>query len=55
VSDATAATELIVALRTVRPGDLNLVLVVHAPGVRARGLPGFLVAVRWRSTAWSRR
>ena len=44
VSDATAATDLIVALRTGDgPGDLSLFLVdARAPGVRARGLPGFL-------------
>jgi alkylation response protein AidB-like acyl-CoA dehydrogenase len=44
VSDATAATDLIVALRTGDgPGDMSLVLVdARAPGVRARRLSGFL-------------
>ena len=44
VSDATAATDLIVALRTGDgPGDVSLFLVdARAPGVRARCLPGFL-------------
>jgi alkylation response protein AidB-like acyl-CoA dehydrogenase len=44
VSDANAATELIVAVRTgTAPGDLGLVIVdTSAPGVRARRLPGFL-------------
>ncbi len=44
VSDANAATDLIVAVRTGdRPGDLSLLLVdARAAGVRARRLPGFL-------------
>ena len=44
VSDATAATELIVAVRTGDgPGDVSLLLVdAHDPDVRARRLPGFL-------------
>jgi alkylation response protein AidB-like acyl-CoA dehydrogenase len=44
VSDATAATHLVVAVRTGGgPGDLSLLLVdAHAPGVRTRRLPGFL-------------
>jgi alkylation response protein AidB-like acyl-CoA dehydrogenase len=44
VSDATAATHLIVAVRTGdAPGDVSLLLVdARAPGVRARRLPGFL-------------
>ena len=44
VSDANAATELIVALRTGDgPGDLGLLLVdAGAPGVRIRRLSGFL-------------
>jgi alkylation response protein AidB-like acyl-CoA dehydrogenase len=44
VSDATAATHLIVVARTGDgPGDLSLLLVdAAAPGVRARTLPGFL-------------
>jgi alkylation response protein AidB-like acyl-CoA dehydrogenase len=44
VSDANAATALIVAVRTGdRPDDLSLLLVdARAPGVRARRLPGFL-------------
>lgn len=44
VSDATAATHLIVVVRTGdRPDDLSLILVeAAAPGVRARRLPGFL-------------
>jgi len=44
VSDATAATHLVVAVRTGdSPGDLSLLLVdAAAPGVRARALPGFL-------------
>jgi alkylation response protein AidB-like acyl-CoA dehydrogenase len=43
VSDATAATDLIAALRTGDgPGDLSLFLVgARAPGVRVRRLPGF--------------
>jgi alkylation response protein AidB-like acyl-CoA dehydrogenase len=44
VSDATAATHLVVAIRTGDgPGELGLLLVdARAPGVRARRLPGFL-------------
>jgi alkylation response protein AidB-like acyl-CoA dehydrogenase len=44
VSDATAATDLIVAVRSGDgPGDLSLFLVdARAPGVQARRLPGFL-------------
>jgi alkylation response protein AidB-like acyl-CoA dehydrogenase len=44
VSDATAATELIVAVRTGEgPGDVSLLRVdARAPGVRVRRLPGFL-------------
>jgi len=44
VSDATAATHLIVAVRTgAQPGDVSLLLVdARAPGVRARRLPGML-------------
>jgi alkylation response protein AidB-like acyl-CoA dehydrogenase len=44
VSDATAATHLIIAARTgERPDALSLLLVdAAAPGVRARELPGFL-------------
>jgi alkylation response protein AidB-like acyl-CoA dehydrogenase len=44
VSEATAATELIVALRTGdEPGEVSLLLVdARAPGVSARRLPGFL-------------
>jgi len=44
VSDATAATHLIVAVRTGDgAGDVGLLLVdARAPGVRARRLPGFL-------------
>jgi alkylation response protein AidB-like acyl-CoA dehydrogenase len=44
VSDATAATALVVAVRTGdRPADVSLLLVdARAPGVRARRLPGFL-------------
>ena len=44
VSDATAATDLIVALRTGDgAGDVSLLLVdARAPGVRARRLSGFL-------------
>jgi alkylation response protein AidB-like acyl-CoA dehydrogenase len=44
VSDATAATHLIVVARTgARPDALSLLLVeAAAPGVRARALPGFL-------------
>ena len=44
VSDATAATHLIVAARTGNgPADVSLLLVdARAPGVRARRLPGFL-------------
>jgi alkylation response protein AidB-like acyl-CoA dehydrogenase len=44
VSDATAATHLIAAVRTGdSPGDVSLLLVdARAPGVRARRLPGFL-------------
>ena len=44
VADATAATHLIVAVRTGEPpGDLGLLLVdAGAPGVRVRRLPGFL-------------
>ena len=44
VSDATAATHLIVAARTGDgPADVSLLLVdARAPGVRARRLPGFL-------------
>jgi alkylation response protein AidB-like acyl-CoA dehydrogenase len=44
VSDATAATDLIVAARTGDgPADVSLLLVdAHGPGVRARRLPGFL-------------
>jgi alkylation response protein AidB-like acyl-CoA dehydrogenase len=48
VSDATAATHLIVVARTgERPDALSLLLVeAAAPGVRARELPGFL---SWQS------
>lgn len=44
VSDATAATEIVVAVRTGdAPGDVGLLLVdAAAPGVRVRRLPGFL-------------
>jgi alkylation response protein AidB-like acyl-CoA dehydrogenase len=44
VSDATAATDLIVAVRTgEKPGDVSLMLAdARAPGVRVRRLPGFL-------------
>jgi alkylation response protein AidB-like acyl-CoA dehydrogenase len=44
VSDATAATHLVVVARTGDgPDDLSLLLVeARAPGVRARTLPGFL-------------
>ncbi len=44
VSDATSATDLIVAVRTGdRPGDVSLLLVdARARGVKARRLPGFL-------------
>lgn len=44
VSDATSATEIVVAVRTGdAPGDVSLLLVdAGAPGVRARRLPGFL-------------
>jgi alkylation response protein AidB-like acyl-CoA dehydrogenase len=44
VSDATSATDLILAVRTGDgPGDLSLLLVdARAPGVSARRLPGFL-------------
>jgi alkylation response protein AidB-like acyl-CoA dehydrogenase len=44
VSDANAATHVIVAVRTGDgSGDVSLLLVdAHAPGVRARRLPGFL-------------
>jgi alkylation response protein AidB-like acyl-CoA dehydrogenase len=44
ISDAASATELIVAVRTGDgPGDVSLLRVeTRAPGVRARGLPGFL-------------
>ena len=44
VSDATSATDLIVAVRTGdAPGDVDLVLVdARAPGVTTRRLPGFL-------------
>jgi alkylation response protein AidB-like acyl-CoA dehydrogenase len=44
VSDATAATDLIVALRTGDgPGDLSLILVdARAAGLRVRRLPGFV-------------
>lgn len=44
VSDATSATELIVAVRTGdSPGDVSLLLLdTRTPGVRARRLPGFL-------------
>ena len=44
VSDATAATALVVAVRTGdRPADVSLLLVdTHAPGVRTRRLPGFI-------------
>jgi alkylation response protein AidB-like acyl-CoA dehydrogenase len=43
VGDATLATHLVVVVRTgERPGDLGLLLVDAAPGVRARRLPGFL-------------
>jgi alkylation response protein AidB-like acyl-CoA dehydrogenase len=44
VSDANAATDLIVAVRTGdEPGDVSLVLVdARAPGIRVRRLPGFL-------------
>jgi alkylation response protein AidB-like acyl-CoA dehydrogenase len=44
VSDAAAATDLIVAVRTGEaPGDWSLLLVdAHSPGVSARTLPGFV-------------
>ena len=44
VSDATSATDIIVAVRTGdAPGDVSLLLVdAHARGVHARRLPGFL-------------
>jgi alkylation response protein AidB-like acyl-CoA dehydrogenase len=44
VSDATSATEIVVAVRTGdAPGDVSLLLVdAGAPGVRLRRLPGFL-------------
>jgi len=44
VSDATSATDVVVAVRTGNaPGDVSLLLVdTRAPGVRARRLPGFL-------------
>lgn len=44
VSDATAATHLIIAIRTgPERSDVGLLFVdVHAPGVRVRRLPGFL-------------
>jgi alkylation response protein AidB-like acyl-CoA dehydrogenase len=44
VSDATSATEIVVAVRTGdAPGDVSLLLVdADAPGVRIRRLPGFL-------------
>jgi alkylation response protein AidB-like acyl-CoA dehydrogenase len=44
VSDATAATEIIVAVRTGdAPGDVSLLLVdANAPGLHVRRLPGFL-------------
>ncbi len=44
VSDATSATDLVVAVRTGDgPNDLSLLLVdARAPGVSARRLPGFL-------------
>jgi alkylation response protein AidB-like acyl-CoA dehydrogenase len=44
VSDATSATEIIVAVRTGdAPGDVSLLLVdADAPGVHVRRLPGFL-------------
>jgi alkylation response protein AidB-like acyl-CoA dehydrogenase len=44
VSDATSATEIVVAVRTGDlPGDVSLLLVdADAPGVRVRRLPGFL-------------
>ncbi len=44
VSDATSATDLVVAVRTGdRPGDVSLLQVdARARGVRARRLPGFL-------------
>jgi len=44
VSDATSATEIVVAVRTGdAPGDVSLLLVgADAPGVRVRRLPGFL-------------
>jgi alkylation response protein AidB-like acyl-CoA dehydrogenase len=44
VSDATAATHLVVAVRTGDgPGDVGLLRVdARAPGVKARRLPGFL-------------
>lgn len=44
VSDATSATEIVVAVRTGdAPGDVSLLLVdADAPGIRVRRLPGFL-------------
>jgi alkylation response protein AidB-like acyl-CoA dehydrogenase len=44
VSDATAATHVIVAIRTgSEPGEVGLLLAdTRAPGVRVRRLPGFL-------------
>lgn len=44
VSDATSATDVVVAVRTGNaPGDVSLLLVdADAPGVRVRRLPGFL-------------
>jgi alkylation response protein AidB-like acyl-CoA dehydrogenase len=44
VSDATSATQIVVAVRTGEaPGDVSLLLVdADAPGVRVRRLPGFL-------------
>jgi alkylation response protein AidB-like acyl-CoA dehydrogenase len=44
VSDATSATQIVVAVRTGdAPGDVSLLLVdADAPGVRVRRLPGFL-------------
>jgi len=44
VSDATSATDVVVAVRTGdAPGDVSLLLVdADAPGVRIRRLPGFL-------------
>lgn len=44
VSDATSATQIVVAVRTGdAPGDVSLLLVdAGAPGVRVRRLPGFL-------------